>query len=339
VLDLERVSVTYGTVIAVRGVDLRVPDGRVLALLGPSGCGKSTLLRAVAGLEPLSAGRIAWDAADLTGVPVHRRRFGLMFQDGVLFPHRTVGGNVAYGLARSGRSRHAIGARVDELLELVGLPGYADRRVGTLSGGEAQRVALARSLAPEPRLLLLDEPLAALDRALRERLLADLRRVLTSTGTTALFVTHDQGEAFAVADQVAVMNAGVIRQVGEPDAVWREPADEWVARFLGYTSVLPGEPVVGGATRTAVGVLPGRGRAVALRPAALRLDPTGPLTGICTSVELGPDVTRLTVEFPDIGSLAATADGDRPVAGQQVRLRFDPTAAAVLPDPSGTLEQ
>ena len=330
-LDLERVSVTYGTVTAVRDIDLQLPDGRVLALLGPSGCGKSTLLRAVTGLEPLSTGRISWDGADLAGIPVHRRRFGLMFQDGVLFPHRTVGGNVGYGLARSGRRRSAIGARVDELLELVGLPGYADRPVATLSGGEAQRVALARSLAPEPRLLLLDEPLAALDRVLRERLLADLRRVLTSTGTTALFVTHDQGEAFAIADEVAVMDSGVIRQVGAPDAVWRAPSDEWVARFLGYTSVLPGEPTDTGSTRSAVGVVAGSGTAVALRPAALRLDPVGPLTGICISVELGPDVTRLTVDLPDVGEVFATAAGDRPVAGQQVRLRFDPTAAAVLP--------
>jgi thiamine transport system ATP-binding protein len=338
VLDVERVSVNYGSVTAVRDVDLRLCDGRVLALLGPSGCGKSTLLRAVAGLEPLSSGRITWDGADLTGIPVHRRRFGLMFQDGVLFPHRTVGGNVGYGLARSARSRSAIAARVNVLLELVGLPGYADRPVGTLSGGEAQRVALARSLAPEPRLLLLDEPLAALDRALRERLLADLRRVLTGTGTTALFVTHDQGEAFAIADEVAIMDAGVIRQVGEPDAVWRAPAGEWVARF-GHTSVPPGEPVDGGLTRCAVGVVPGRGTAVALRPAALRLDPGGPLTGTCTAVELGPDVTRLTVDLPAIGELAARADGDRPVPGRRVRLRFDPTAAAVLPESSGTLDR
>jgi thiamine transport system ATP-binding protein len=334
VLDIEKVGVTYGRVTAVRNVDLHLADGRVLALLGPSGCGKSTLLRAVAGLEPLSAGRITWDGADLAGVPVHRRRFGLMFQDGVLFPHRSVGGNVGYGLAGSVHGRTVIGARVAELLELVGLPGYADRPVGTLSGGEAQRVALARSLAPGPRLLLLDEPLAALDRALRERLLADLRRVLTTTGTTALFVTHDQGEAFAVADEVAVMNDGVIRQVGEPDAVWRAPADEWVARFLGYSSVLPGEPRAGDSTRCAVGVVPGRGAAVALRPAALRLDPAGELAGTCLSVEPGPDVTRLTVDLPGVGEIAATADGGRPTAGQLVRLRFDPMAAAVLPAPS-----
>ena len=233
-----------------------------------------------------------------------------------------------------GAARSAVRARVAELLELVGLPGYADRSVGTLSGGEAQRVALARSLAPEPRLLLLDEPLAALDRALRERLLADLRRVLTTTGTTALFVTHDQGEAFAMADEVALMAAGVIRQVGEPDAVWRAPADEWVARFLGYTSVLPGEPSTADSTRCAVGVVPGRGSVVALRPAALQLDPAGALTGTCTAVEPGPDVARLTVELPGAGAVVAVATGDRPGLGEQVRLRFEPTAAAVLPAPS-----
>ena len=170
---------------AVDGLSLDVTPGEVVALLGPAGSGKSTLLRAVAGLEPLSAGSITWDGADLAGVPVHRRGFGLMFQDGQLFPHRDVGGNVAFGLEMGGVDRAERRAAVRELLELVGLAGFERREVSTLSGGERQRVALARSLAPRPRLLLLDEPLSALDRALRERLAGEVRAALVATGTTA----------------------------------------------------------------------------------------------------------------------------------------------------------
>jgi len=195
---------------AVDGVSLHVPPGQVLALLGPSGCGKSSLLRAVAGLEPLAAGRVTWDGADLAGVPVHRRGFGLMFQDGQLFAHRTVAGNIEYGLQAEGVGRLERAARVAELLDLVGLEGYGRRSVATLSGGERQRVALARSLAPRPRVLLLDEPLSALDRELRDRLALDLARILHGTGTTALFVTHDRTEAQVVADRVATMAEGRI---------------------------------------------------------------------------------------------------------------------------------
>lgn len=192
-----------GPVTAVDHVNLEVAPGEIVALLGASGSGKSSLLRAIAGLEPLAGGRITWDGLDLTGLPVHRRGFGMMFQDAQLFPTMNVGGNVAYGL--HGRPAAERQARVAELLELVGLPGYGRRRVTELSGGQAQRVALARSLAPQPRLLLLDEPLSALDRALRERLVEDLGVVLRATHTTAVYVTHDQDEAFTLADRVVVL--------------------------------------------------------------------------------------------------------------------------------------
>jgi thiamine transport system ATP-binding protein len=231
-LQLHDVTVRYGAATAVRGVSIDVADGEVLALLGPSGCGKSTLLRAIAGIEPLASGRVAWDGVDLARVPIHRRGFGLMFQDGVLFPHRTVAGNVGYGIAR----RPDAAKRVADLLEMVGLAGYGGRRVATLSGGEAQRVALARALAPRPRLLLLDEPLAALDRSLRAALLADLDEVLRSTGTTAVFVTHDQAEAFAIADRIALMRTGRIVQIGTPGEVRESPVDPEAARFLGLTA-------------------------------------------------------------------------------------------------------
>jgi thiamine transport system ATP-binding protein len=236
-LQLHDVTVRYGATTAVRGVSVDVADGEVLALLGPSGCGKSTLLRAIVGIEPLATGRVAWDGVDLARVPIHRRGFGLMFQDGVLFPHRTVAGNVGYGLSRW--DREASAGRVAELLDMVGLAGYGGRRVATLSGGEAQRVALARALAPRPRLLLLDEPLAALDMSLRAALLADLDEVLRSTGTTAVFVTHDQAEAFAIADRVALMRTGRIVQIGDPDAVRAEPVDDQAARFLGLVDEAP----------------------------------------------------------------------------------------------------
>jgi len=224
---------------AVAGVTLDVAPGEVLALLGPSGCGKSSLLRAVAGLEPVAAGSVTWDGRDLAGVPVHRRGFGLMFQEGQLFPHRDVAGNVAYGIA--GLSRAERDARVTELLDVVGLAGYGRRAVATLSGGERQRVALARSLAPRPRLLLLDEPLSALDRGLRERLALDLREALRATGTTAVFVTHDHDEAFTVADRVAVMDAGRLLQVAPPEDLWRAPTSRRVAEFLGYQAFVPAE--------------------------------------------------------------------------------------------------
>ncbi|MBZ2198800.1 ABC transporter ATP-binding protein [Occultella gossypii] len=236
-LSVAGAVVTYAGTTAVAGVDLDVAVGEVVALLGPSGCGKSSLLRAVAGLEPLTAGRVAWDGADLRDVPVHRRGFGLMFQDGQLFTHRDVAGNVAYGLEMARVPAAERRDRVDELLELVGLAGYQRRPVVTLSGGEQQRVALARSLAPRPRLLLLDEPLSALDRSLRERLASDLHDILRRAGTTSLYVTHDHDEAFTVADRVAVMRAGELVQVGRPAELWAAPADADVAAFLGYRVV------------------------------------------------------------------------------------------------------
>ncbi len=213
-LEVINVSVTYPgergaqPVAAVRGVSLHVPQGRTVALLGPSGCGKSTLLRAVTGLESLAGGLIRFDGQDLADVPVHRRDFGLVFQDGQLFAHRDVAGNIDYGLVMHHVPRAERAQRVAELLQLVGLEGYESRSVATLSGGQRQRVALARALAPRPRLLLLDEPLSALDRDLRERLSHDLRDILRSTGTTALYVTHDHSEADVVADRVLTMSEG-----------------------------------------------------------------------------------------------------------------------------------
>ncbi|KGF05637.1 ABC transporter ATP-binding protein [Arcanobacterium sp. S3PF19] len=210
-LEVNNVDVTYPNGFrAVRGACLKVRTGETVALLGPSGCGKSTLLRAVAGLERVTAGVILVSGKDVTDVPVHKRNIGMVFQDGQLFPHRNVFRNVSYGLEMRHMPRAEIRARVLSLLELVQLGDYADRSPSTLSGGQAQRVALARSLAPEPQILLLDEPLSALDRRLRETLAVDLRKIIKNTHTTAIFVTHDEEEAHTVADRTVTMKNGVI---------------------------------------------------------------------------------------------------------------------------------
>jgi len=319
-LEVRHLTVEYEGVPAVVDATVDVPDGSVLAVLGPSGCGKSTLLRAVAGLEPPTAGTVAWDGRDLAGVPTHRRGFALMFQDGQLFNHLSVARNVGYALRI--RRASGIAARVDELLALVGLEGYADRLPGTLSGGERQRVALARSLAVKPRLLLLDEPLSALDAGLRERLAGDLREILRAAGTTALLVTHDHEEAFTVADRIAVMRAGRIVQQGDIGEVWRAPADRETALFLGYARVLEGE--------RAAHLVPGAAT-VAVRRSALRLDESGELTGRVVSARATPEQVRLVVDVDGVGELDAVGPLDRhPGPGEAVRMSVDRTRTAPI---------
>jgi thiamine transport system ATP-binding protein len=205
-LDVDRVRVRFGPRVVLDDASLTVPSGEVVALLGPSGSGKSTLLRVIAGLLPPDRGRVRWDGEDVTDVPTHRRRFGLVFQDHQLFPHRDVAANIGFGLRIAHRPKDEVRARVTELLDLVGLDGFEHRAVTALSGGEAQRVALARALAPAPRLLLLDEPLGALDRDLHDRLAIDVRHLLKRLQITAVHVTHDREEARTVADRVITMD-------------------------------------------------------------------------------------------------------------------------------------
>lgn len=224
---------------ALRGVDLAVESGEIVCLLGPSGCGKSTLLRVIAGLETPDQGDVRLDGQSLRGLPVHRRNFGFMFQDFALFPHLSVADNIAFGLRMARQPAPAIRARVDAMLDLVNLEGYGERSIFELSGGERQRVALARSLAPEPELLMLDEPLGSLDRGLREELLEELRRILQTTGVTTLYVTHDQEEALALSDRIVIMRAGQFEQVGAPQTIYTQPAGAFVARFLGFQNLLP----------------------------------------------------------------------------------------------------
>jgi thiamine transport system ATP-binding protein len=227
-LSLDDVTVRFGDVTAADAVSLRIPRGEVFALLGPSGSGKSSLLRAVAGLEPCT-GDIAFDGESVMRMPPHKRRFALMFQDGQLFPHLDVAGNVGYALRVAGLPSKE---RVAELLELVGLAGFGRRPVTDLSGGEQQRVALARSLAASPRMLLLDEPLSSLDRELRERLAGELHDILRAAGVTAVLVTHDHDEAGVIADRVGILDAGVLVQVGTLPELRANPVSDRVARFL-----------------------------------------------------------------------------------------------------------
>jgi ABC-type Fe3+/spermidine/putrescine transport system ATPase subunit len=237
-LEVRSIYKSYGDTLVLKEVSFHVDEGEIVCLLGPSGCGKTTLLRIIAGLEAAEAGEVIYQDRPLAEVPVHRRGFGLMFQDYALFPHKDVAANVAFGLRMQSQAAAQIDDRVSEMLALVGLQGYEGRRVYDLSGGEQQRVALARSLAPGPRLLMLDEPLGSLDRALREELMNELRSILKEVGVTAIYVTHDQQEAFALADRVIIMRQGCIVQRGTPQAVYRQPASSWVSRFLGLSNLV-----------------------------------------------------------------------------------------------------
>jgi spermidine/putrescine ABC transporter ATP-binding subunit len=240
-VSLRGVSKSFGTVAAVRDVSLEVAPGEFLTLLGPSGCGKTTLLRMIAGLESPESGRILLSQRDVTDDPPHRRPVNTVFQHYALFPHRTVAGNVAFGLEMAGRARADIVPRVERALEMVRLQGMGSRRVDQLSGGQRQRVALARAVVLEPEVLLLDEPMSALDRKLREEMRAEVKSLHRRLGTTFVFVTHDQEEALALSDRVVVMNDGAIEQMGPPAEIYDVPRTRFVAEFLAVRNVLPGE--------------------------------------------------------------------------------------------------
>ncbi len=294
-----------GGVAALQGLTLDVEEGEICVILGPSGSGKTTLLRVIAGLQTPDAGRVTLDGTDLAGVPPHGRGIGLVFQDHALFPHRDVFGNVSFGLRMRGDSPDRVAARTGELLELVGLAGFDRRPVGSLSGGEQQRVALARALAPEPRVLLLDEPLGSLDRRLRDRLLEDLGRIFDELGSTAIYVTHDQTEAFTLGDRVGVMRSGRVVQVATPDELWAHPHDADTARFLGLANVEGGEVI--------------RPEAVSVR----RADSEG--NGVVERATRTGSLVRLVVRLDDERRLvAAVATVDHPATGDRVDVDIDP---------------
>ncbi|WP_321896458.1 ABC transporter ATP-binding protein [Paraburkholderia heleia] len=238
-LSLQAISRRFHNTFALDHVDLDVPDGKLVCFLGPSGCGKTTLLRIIAGLETPTSGSVMFAGRDLTHVPANRRDFGMVFQSLALFPHMTVAANVAYALRLRGVDKSAQAKRVAELLELIQLPHMANRPVTQLSGGQRQRVAIARAIASSPKLLLLDEPLSALDAKLREAMQVEIRLLQQRLGITTIMVTHDQREAMTMADEIVVMQKGRIAQVGRPLDIYRDPVNEFVADFIGLGNILP----------------------------------------------------------------------------------------------------
>jgi ABC-type Fe3+/spermidine/putrescine transport system ATPase subunit len=273
-LTINAVSKCYNGRPALEKIHLEIAKGDIICLLGPSGCGKTTLLRIIAGLTALDSGQILLDGRNINSIPAHVRRFGLMFQEFALFPHKNVFENVAFGLKMQGMDGEEIEDRTRKMLKLVGMSRFMHRDVADLSGGERQRVALARSLAPRPHLLMLDEPFGALDRALRQRLMTDLINIIQRVDVTTIFVTHDQTEAFALADKIAVMQAGRIEQYSPPEILYKHPINTRVASFLGFENLLPAKVMQAGMVVTQLGPLsiathglaPGESVTVLLRP-------------------------------------------------------------------------
>ena len=331
-LQVTELSVRFSaTTVAVDRVSLEVGPGEVLCVLGPSGCGKSTLLRAITGLVTPQEGDVSWAGESIVEVPVHRRNFGLMFQDHALFPHADVAANVGFGLRMAGWSKAAIASYPMGLAYNCVM---AHRSTDELSGGEQQRVALARALAPDPRLLLLDEPLGALDRGLRDQLVADLRGLFTELGTTVLYVTHDQDEALTIADRLAVMRAGRFVQVGAPIELWQRPRDAFVARFLGASNLFRAE-ASDGVAELPFGTVDAGGLSgaitVIVRDDALRVSASGALEATVVGRRFAGDVARCRVRVAGVELDVAFETGALVEAGDVVRVDFDASRTVTLP--------
>ena len=346
-VTIERVSRSFESVHAVREVSLEIRDGEFFTLLGPSGCGKTTLLRMIAGFCELDAGTISFGAQRIDTLPPHRRNTGMVFQNYAIFPNLTVGGNVAYGLRARKVPAAQITARVATALKLVHLDGYDARWPHQLSGGQLQRVAIARSLVIEPAVLLLDEPLSNLDAQLRVEMRGEIRQLQQSLGITAIYVTHDQEEALAISDRIAVMRAGALEQVDRPDAIYRDSITPFVAEFLGVTNLLSGKitrregahaVIEAGATEFHMeGVVRGLGETVAfcLRPEALRVIAPGGaiperwalLEARITRIEFLGALTRVETQLTD-GTMLRVALLDQPLEtlslGHPLTLAYDP---------------
>ena len=352
-LRIQDVSKTFttpedGSVCALDGVSLNVGASEFVVLLGPSGCGKTTLLRAIAGLEDIDSGRIELSGERLDTVPPFRRAVNTVFQSYALFPFLTVERNIAFGLEMERTPKAEIRRRVAEMLDLVELSGFAKRTPAQLSGGQQQRVALARALVKQPKLLLLDEPLAALDLKLRRQMQAELKRLQRTTGITFLFVTHDQEEALAMGDRIAVLNQGRIIQVGTPQEIYESPATRFVADFIGETNLLPvdhdgaGTLAVAGQWKLRVAEIEGAKEAfiaasggpvvLAVRPERVRIDPDGDLRGaVVEAAYLGADV-HVAIDLGDGLRINVRTDAQHgcPEVGDQVAVRIDPRHAKAL---------
>ncbi|WP_424987202.1 ABC transporter ATP-binding protein [Microbulbifer sp. S227A] len=329
-LHIERISKSYGTVQALSEVDLQVARGAFVCLLGPSGCGKTTLLRIIAGFEQASSGRLLQDGSDITAMAPHRRGFGMVFQSLALFPHMSVAENIAYGLKLRKASRAEQADRVEELLTVIELPHIADRPVSALSGGQRQRVAIARALAIRPKLFLLDEPLSALDAKLRDNMQIELRRLQQSFGVTTVLVTHDQTEALMLADELVVLNQGVVQQTASPTEVYRNPATPFVADFIGAANLLPATVtslgtlgILGQDTGLAVSQAPGSTLQAAVRAEAITLERGAETGTVSFARDLGP-VMEWLVETQGHEIRVRGAGGAAPAqTGDRVGLRFD----------------
>ncbi len=354
-LQVRHIGKSFGNRPVLEGVSFSLDEGGILCLLGPSGCGKTTLLRIIAGLERPDTGQVVFAGQDMAAVPPHLRAFGMMFQEYALFPHRDVFGNIAFGLRMQGLPGEEVARRTREMMEMVGLSGYDHRNVGELSGGERQRVALARTLAPRPRLLLLDEPLGALDRALRERLMLELKSILKTVSVTSVFVTHDQAEAFAVADRIALVMGGHIEQIDTPERIYRHPASATAARFIGLRNLIAGRIAPSCGVETEFGlirtpVIPGDASGpltILIQPDAARFSAPGDDEKAGCPVIQGTVVNVLfrgrgyTLEVLTSRGTNLLFDLTEPLpalsAGSEVRLVVDPAGISVLgPGPSGS---
>ena len=348
---LEQLRRVFAGVVALDELSLTLAPGELVALLGPSGCGKTTALRLVAGLDEVTSGKVLFGGTDVTTLGANKRDVGMVFQAYSLFPHMTARQNVAFGLQMRHVDEQARNRRSDEMLELVGLSGYADRFAHQLSGGQQQRVALARALAIQPKVLLLDEPLSALAAKVRGRLRDEIRRVQLEVGITTLFVTHDQEEALAIADRVGVMNKGRLEQLGPPTTIYSRPATPFVAEFVGLTNrmegeVKGGEVIVRGTRLPLVRPDTPDGTAVALvRPEAVSLASDGdagggPLVGTVIAVAFLGATSRVTVDLGDMIVLAQmpTSQAAATPAGSRVSLTLRPDPVLIARDETAAAE-
>ena len=314
---MHSVGVSIGGTKILDDIDLVVHDAERFAIMGPSGAGKSTILRVIAGLIPQHTGTVTIHGADVTELPPHNRNVGLMFQDYALFPHLSVGDNVAYGLRMGGVDAVTRREQANELLAIVGLTGYASRGIGALSGGEQQRVALARTLAPRPTVVLFDEPLGSLDQALKDDLLVEMREITASLGITSVYVTHDRLEAEGFADRLAIIDEGRVIRTDTPEAIWQAPGTEFVARFIGHRNIVDG-------------CILGSEGLIVVQENAVTLDPEGTIDATVSACLFRDGRYRVSATTPG-GTLHAVTGAAVPV-GQSVRIAIDRSGVIPLVD-------